>query len=164
MSKELLNELRHRKDMSKRWKPGRWPRRVIEFLSSIARYNIRKAQAHLELNLPRFLDVKGNKKRLHKCTNSKRKTGEDVCLYGLGQRHWWQRPWKRLRYSVAFLPWSLPVKLTIRNPRPQKTKEKFGTSKTLFMEEDQIRENVTKLKASWGLRGCPHKCWGSWLT
>lgn len=55
------------------------------------------------------------------------------------------RPWKRLRYSVAFLPWSLPVKLTIRNPRPQKTKEKFGTSKT-FMEEDQIRENVTKLK------------------
>lgn len=37
------------------------------------------------MNLPRFLDVKGNKKILHKYTNSKRKTGEDVCFYRLGR-------------------------------------------------------------------------------
>ncbi|GAB0203755.1 mitochondrial enolase superfamily member 1 [Grus japonensis] len=76
MSKELLENLKGKKEVYRMWKKGlaTWEeyRNVVRVCGDATR----KAKAHLELKLAR--DVKGNKKDFFKYISSKRKTRENV--------------------------------------------------------------------------------------
>ena len=88
----------------------------------VARDQVRKAKALIELNLAR--DVKGDKKSFHRYVSDKRKTRENVSPVqketgDLVSRDMGRR---RLRYSMTFLPQSSPASAPATPPKGQKTK------------------------------------------
>jgi len=61
----------------------------------------------------------------------------------MGQGTWWQRIWKRLRYFVPSLTFSLLVRPALRNPRTLRTLRKVQGKKGL-LEEDQVRKPLNR--------------------
>lgn len=59
----------------------------------------------------------------------------------VGQRPWWQKTWKRLKYSMSLWPQCLLVRLAFRNPRPLRPERKS----TSAVEDYQVREHLNKL-------------------
>jgi len=86
MSKEVLTELRHRKEVYKTWKQGQVTQQEYRAPVQSWRDGVKKAKARLELNLER--NVKGNNKGFCKCINSKRNTREYAGLLLNGQGSW----------------------------------------------------------------------------
>lgn len=79
MIKELLTELRGKKEMYKQWKQGAGdPRGIQSCCLTMQIHEVRKDKADLELNLAGT--VRGNKKVLFKCIGRKRKPREKVDL------------------------------------------------------------------------------------
>ena len=74
VNKELLTKLGHKKEVYKSWKQGQVTQEEYRDTVQLCRDGVRKAKAHLELNLAR--DVKGNKKGFY--ISIKRKTRENV--------------------------------------------------------------------------------------
>ena len=74
MSKEFLVEVRQKIKVYGMWKEGQATWEEYRNVVRTCREAMRKAKAHLELNLAR--DVKDNKKGFFKCISSKRKTRE----------------------------------------------------------------------------------------
>jgi len=83
VSMEPLKELKQKKEAYGMWEKGQNTWEKYRNVVRVCRDVMRKAKAHLELNLAR--DVKDNKKGF-KHISSKRKTGENVSLLlnGLG--------------------------------------------------------------------------------
>lgn len=80
----------------------------------------------MELTLPRFLDVKGNKKGLYKYINSREKTAKNV---GLAKRSkaLVTKAMEMVEILNTFFASVFTSKLTFRNPRAQKPKRKMET-------------------------------------
>ena len=76
VNKELLTKLGHKKEVYKSWKQGQVTQEEYRDTVQLCRDGVRKAKAHLELNLAR--DVKHNKKGFYSYTGDKRKTRENV--------------------------------------------------------------------------------------
>ncbi|GAB0177889.1 mitochondrial enolase superfamily member 1 [Grus japonensis] len=76
MSKELLEKLKRKKEVYRMWKKGLAIWEEYSNIVRVCRDAVRKAKAHLGLNLAR--DVKENKKGFFKYISSKRKTRENV--------------------------------------------------------------------------------------
>ncbi|GAB0208111.1 mitochondrial enolase superfamily member 1 [Grus japonensis] len=76
MSKELLEKLKGKKEAYRMWKKGKATWEEYRDVVRECRDAMRKAKAHLELNVAR--DVKDNKKGFFKYISSKRKTRENV--------------------------------------------------------------------------------------
>lgn len=74
MNMELLTELKHRKEVHKRWKQGQATWEEYKDITCTCRNGVRKVQLELEL----VRDVKGTKKSYYKHTGSKRKAKESV--------------------------------------------------------------------------------------
>lgn len=133
-------KLRHEREVDKRCEHVKWPRRSLVFLSSRAE-TVKKAKAHLDLNLAR--NVNHNSKVFYKYMNSKRKMRAH-CWMELGNQ--WQQTQGRMRYSMPSLPQTLSGKTAFRNPRPLRPGGKFGARKTRLpsVKKDQIRERINK--------------------
>ncbi|GAB0183528.1 hypothetical protein GRJ2_000818100 [Grus japonensis] len=84
ISKELLEKLKGKKEVSSMWKKGLATWEEYRNVVRVCRDATRKAKAHLELNLAR--DVKDKKKGFFKYISSKRKTWEngDMLLNEVG--------------------------------------------------------------------------------
>ncbi|GAB0183494.1 hypothetical protein GRJ2_000814700 [Grus japonensis] len=78
MSKELLEKLKGKKEVSSMWKKGLATWEEYRNVVRVCRNAARQAKAHLELNLAR--DVKDKKKGFFKYISSKRKTRENAGL------------------------------------------------------------------------------------
>uniref|UniRef100_A0A670IIX0 Reverse transcriptase domain-containing protein n=1 Tax=Podarcis muralis TaxID=64176 RepID=A0A670IIX0_PODMU len=76
LSKELLTELRLKKDVYKKWKRGETTKEEFKQIASTCRHKVRKAKAQNELRLAR--EVKSNKKGFYGYVRSKRKNKETV--------------------------------------------------------------------------------------
>ncbi|GAB0177880.1 mitochondrial enolase superfamily member 1 [Grus japonensis] len=76
MSKELLEKLKRKKEVYRMWKKGLAIWEEYSNIVRVCRDAVRKAKAHLGLNLARH--VKENKKGFFKYITSKRKTKENV--------------------------------------------------------------------------------------
>ncbi|XP_060139070.1 uncharacterized protein LOC132593239 [Zootoca vivipara] len=76
LSRELLTELRFKRDMYKKWKRGEITREEFKHIASTCRDKVRKAKAQNELRLAR--EVKSNKKGFYGYVRSKRKNKETV--------------------------------------------------------------------------------------
>uniref|UniRef100_A0A670KJT9 Reverse transcriptase domain-containing protein n=1 Tax=Podarcis muralis TaxID=64176 RepID=A0A670KJT9_PODMU len=76
LSKELLTELRFKKDVYKKWKRGETTKEEFKQIASTCRHKVRKAKAQNELRLAR--EVKSNKKGFYGYVRSKRKNKERV--------------------------------------------------------------------------------------
>ncbi|GAB0208125.1 mitochondrial enolase superfamily member 1 [Grus japonensis] len=76
MSKEVLEKLKGKKEAYRMWKKGLATWEEYRDVVRECRDAMRKAKAHLELNVAR--DVKDNKKGFFKYISSKRKTRENV--------------------------------------------------------------------------------------
>ncbi|XP_060133197.1 uncharacterized protein LOC132592449 [Zootoca vivipara] len=76
LSKELLTELRFKRDMYQKWKKGEITREGFKQIASVCRDKVRKAKAQNELRLAR--EVKSNKKGFDGYVRSKRKNKEAV--------------------------------------------------------------------------------------
>ena len=75
MNKELLDKLKHKKEAYRGWKQGQVAWEEYREIVRVARDQVRKAKALIELNLAR--DVKGNKKSIYSYVSDKRKTSEN---------------------------------------------------------------------------------------
>ena len=64
MNKELLDKLKHKKQAYRGWKQGQVAWEEYREIVRVARDQVRKAKAVIELNLAR--DVKGNKKSFYR--------------------------------------------------------------------------------------------------
>uniref|UniRef100_A0A8B9BIA0 Reverse transcriptase domain-containing protein n=1 Tax=Anser brachyrhynchus TaxID=132585 RepID=A0A8B9BIA0_9AVES len=69
-------ELRRKRRVYNLWKRGRATQEDYKDVTRLCRDKIRRAKAHLELNLATA--VKDNKKRFYKCINTKRRTKENL--------------------------------------------------------------------------------------
>lgn len=78
MSRELLANLKRKKEIYGMWKKGQAMWENYRNVVRVCRDMTRKAKAHLELNLAK--DIKGKKKSLYKYISSKRKIRENVGL------------------------------------------------------------------------------------
>lgn len=78
MSKEVLTELRHKKEVYKRWKQGQVTQDEYRAPVQSCGDGVRKPKVGLELNLER--DVKGRNKRFYKYINSIKMTRENMGL------------------------------------------------------------------------------------
>lgn len=76
MNKELLSKLRLKKKAYRQWKHGQIAWDGYRDNARVARNQVRKAKARLELNLA--MNIKGNKKGFYRYIGDKRKTGEIV--------------------------------------------------------------------------------------
>ena len=76
MNKELLEKLKHKKEACRGWKQGQTTWEGYRETVRVAREQVRKAKALIELNLAR--DIKGNKKSFYRYIGDKRKTRENV--------------------------------------------------------------------------------------
>jgi len=76
MSKEVLGELRWKRNVCGMWKEGQTTWEEYRNVLKACRDATRKTKVHLELNLVR--DVKDKKKRFFKYISSKRKTRDNV--------------------------------------------------------------------------------------
>ncbi|GAB0207675.1 mitochondrial enolase superfamily member 1 [Grus japonensis] len=76
MNKESLAKLKHKKEAYRGWKQGGVTWEEDRDIVQACRDEVRKAKAHVELNLSR--DVKDKKKGFHKYIEDKRKTRENV--------------------------------------------------------------------------------------
>uniref|UniRef100_A0A670IGU3 Reverse transcriptase domain-containing protein n=1 Tax=Podarcis muralis TaxID=64176 RepID=A0A670IGU3_PODMU len=76
LSKELLTELRLKKDVYKKWKRGETTKEEFKQIASTCRHKVRKAKAQNELRLAR--EVESNKKGFYGYVRSKRKNKETV--------------------------------------------------------------------------------------
>ncbi|KFR04113.1 hypothetical protein Y956_00814, partial [Nipponia nippon] len=74
LSKDLLLNLRCKKEVHSQWKQGTWGE--YREMARTCRYGIRKAKAQMEQKLAR--DVKNNKKGFYKYIRQKRKAKESV--------------------------------------------------------------------------------------
>ena len=77
-SKEPLVKLKQKGKVCRTWKEGQATWEEYRNVVRESREEMRKAKAHLELNLPR--DVKDNKKGFFKCISSKQKTRKNMGL------------------------------------------------------------------------------------
>ncbi|KFO15066.1 hypothetical protein N312_07407, partial [Balearica regulorum gibbericeps] len=75
MNEELLGKLKHKKEAYRGWKQGQVAWEEYRGIVIVARDQVRKAKALLELNLVR--DIKGNK-NFHRYISDKRRTRENV--------------------------------------------------------------------------------------
>ncbi|NXA67808.1 RTBS polymerase, partial [Mohoua ochrocephala] len=78
MSRELLANLKWKKELYGMWKKGRATWKDYRNIIRVCRDAVRKAKAHLELSLVR--DIKDNKKGFYKKISSKRKIRKNVGL------------------------------------------------------------------------------------
>uniref|UniRef100_A0A8B9ZSS9 Reverse transcriptase domain-containing protein n=1 Tax=Anas zonorhyncha TaxID=75864 RepID=A0A8B9ZSS9_9AVES len=76
LNRELWLELRRKKRVYNLWKIGQATKEDYKDVARLCRDKIRKAKAHLELNLATA--VKDNKKRFYKYINTKRRTRENL--------------------------------------------------------------------------------------
>uniref|UniRef100_A0A493TP95 Reverse transcriptase domain-containing protein n=1 Tax=Anas platyrhynchos platyrhynchos TaxID=8840 RepID=A0A493TP95_ANAPP len=76
LNRELWLELRRKKRVYNLWKSGQATKEDYKDVARLCRDKIRKAKAHLELNLATA--VKDNKKRFYKYINTKRRTRENL--------------------------------------------------------------------------------------
>uniref|UniRef100_A0A8B9FZE2 E3 ubiquitin protein ligase n=1 Tax=Amazona collaria TaxID=241587 RepID=A0A8B9FZE2_9PSIT len=76
MDKELLSKIRRKKEAYKRWKQGQAAGEGYRDVVWEARDQVRKAKAHLELNLAR--DVKDNRKGFYRYIANKRQVRDTV--------------------------------------------------------------------------------------
>ena len=76
MSNELLAKLKWKRKVYGMWKEGQTTWEEYRNIVRVCRQAVRKAEAHLELNLAR--DVKDNKKGFFKYISSNQKTRENV--------------------------------------------------------------------------------------
>uniref|UniRef100_A0A493TTX5 Reverse transcriptase domain-containing protein n=1 Tax=Anas platyrhynchos platyrhynchos TaxID=8840 RepID=A0A493TTX5_ANAPP len=76
LNRELWLELRRKKRVYNLWKSGQATREDYKDVARLCRDKIRKAKAHLELNLATA--VKDNRKRFYKYINTKRRTKENL--------------------------------------------------------------------------------------
>ncbi|KAK4832067.1 hypothetical protein QYF61_020623 [Mycteria americana] len=125
------------------------PRKAMEqiFLEAMSQHMqdtkgwIRKAKAHLELNLTK--DVKGKKKGFYR-NISKRKTKKKMwacCCMGMGT--WKQKTWERLRYPVVVLPQFFSSKTCFQQSQAPEISAKVWSNKVLnSVKEDQAREHL----------------------
>ncbi|CAM5110091.1 unnamed protein product [Eretmochelys imbricata] len=73
---EILADLKHKKEAYKKWKVGYMTREEYKNIALACRNEIRRAKAHLELQLAR--DVKSNKKGFFRYVGNKKKAKESV--------------------------------------------------------------------------------------
>jgi len=104
MNMELLDKLQHKKEAYRGWKQGQVAWQEYREIVRTARDQVRKAKALIELNLVR--DVKGNKKTSIGTSAIKGRLGKMLALSGRKWETWLPRIWRRLRYSMSFLPQS----------------------------------------------------------
>ncbi|XP_069631230.1 LOW QUALITY PROTEIN: uncharacterized protein [Haliaeetus albicilla] len=76
LGKDLLVELKRKKEMHRQWKRGHASWEEYRDAARVCRDGIRKAKAQLELNLAR--DVKNHKEGFYRCVGQKRKSKENV--------------------------------------------------------------------------------------
>jgi len=76
VNKELLTEVRHKKGVYKSWKRGQVTQEEYRDNVQLCRDGVRKAKAHLEMNLVK--DVRGNGKGFYQYISNKRKTRENM--------------------------------------------------------------------------------------
>ncbi|GAB0204878.1 mitochondrial enolase superfamily member 1 [Grus japonensis] len=119
MSKELLEKLKGKKEVYRMWKKGLAIWEEYRDVVRECRDAMRKAKAHLELNLAR--DVKDNKKGFFKSISSKRKTRENVGLLlnevGALVTEDTEKT-ELLSAAFASVFTSLLLRPALRNPRP----------------------------------------------
>jgi len=104
MNKKLLNKLKHKKEVYRRWKQGQVAWEEYREIVGAARDQVKKAKALTELNLSG--DIKRNKKRFYRYLSDKRKNRENVGPLWNKIKTWLPGIWRRLRYSMTFLPQS----------------------------------------------------------
>ncbi|KFV01109.1 hypothetical protein N340_07767, partial [Tauraco erythrolophus] len=76
MNKELLDQLKHKKEAYRGWKQGQVAWEEYREIVQATRDQVRKAEALRELNLVR--DIKGNKKSFYRYVSDKKRTRENV--------------------------------------------------------------------------------------
>ncbi|KFU99773.1 hypothetical protein N340_10986, partial [Tauraco erythrolophus] len=76
MNKELLDQLKHKKEAYRGWKQGQVAWEEYKGIVGATRDQVRKAEALIELNLAR--DIKGNKKNFYRYVSHKKRTRENV--------------------------------------------------------------------------------------
>ncbi|PKU45794.1 hypothetical protein llap_3880 [Limosa lapponica baueri] len=76
MNKELLDNLKQKKEAYRRWKQGQVAWKEYREIVRAARGHVKKAKAQIKLSLAR--DIKDNKKSFYRYVSDKRKTRENV--------------------------------------------------------------------------------------
>ncbi|KAM9608247.1 uncharacterized protein ACIBXB_000772 [Morphnus guianensis] len=129
MNKQLLDKPKHKKEAYRGWKQGQVAREEYREIVQAVRDQVRKAKALIELNLAR--DVEGNKKSFYRYIGEKRKTRKNVGPFKKEMGDWLPVTWRRLRYSMTFLPQSSPTITPATLPKMQKAKSGTGRMKKL---------------------------------
>jgi len=121
MNKEFLDKLKHKKKAYRGWKQGDVARGKYRESVRGAKDRVGKAKARTEVSLSR--DIEGNKKSFFRYTSGKKQAKENVSPLRRKQETRVPGIWRRLWYSMTFLPQSLPASAPAMQPNSQKTME-----------------------------------------
>ena len=124
MNKELLDELKHKKKGYRGWKQGQVAWEKYREIVQVARDQIKKAKALIELNLAR--DVKGNKKSFHRYIGGTRKTRESVAPLWKETGDLVTQDMKKTEVPNDIFPQSSMARAPATSPKSQKAKARTG--------------------------------------
>lgn len=119
----LWNKPKHRKEACRGWKQKQVAWEEHRGVIWATRHQSRKGRALRELNLDR--ETKGNRKN---CTLVvKGRLGKIMWALSIrDQETWLPRIWRRLKYSMTFLPLSWPASAPATLPKSQNGKARIG--------------------------------------
>lgn len=146
----------HRKDTHRIWKQLQVS--LEDYRDTVQRCKaaLRKAKAHLELNLER--DVKSNKKGFCQYLNSKRPTRKNVGLLRNGNEDLVRKDIKKAEALNAFFSLVCIAKTSLHVSWAPETCVKSKARKIHPMvEEDQAREHLNRLDMHKHLMECTHR-------
>lgn len=143
MSKEVLTELGHKKEVYKRWKQGQVTQDEYRAPVQSCRDGVRKPKVGLELNLER--DVKGSNKRFYKYINSKKMTRENTGLLLNGAGELVKNDMEKAKMlNAAFVSVFTSKNGFWESQAPEAGKVWYKGDLDL-VEENQVREQLSRL-------------------
>jgi len=159
MSKEVLAELKRKRKVYGMWKEGQATWEEYRNIVRACREAMRKAKAHLELDLARH--VKDNKKGFFKYRSSKQKNGENAgpLLNEVGALV--MEDAEKAELLNAFFASVLAAKAGPQAYQSLEPREKAWRKDDLpLVEEDRVRDHLSKLDTakSMDLMGCTQEC------